>query len=74
MEKLIKPISLMQDILNNAPTPRPSSLILAIVFWTFNFMGQVTHTEANLWLATAVSLFAAIRYIADFIKWYKNRK
>lgn len=73
MEKLIK-LSLMQDILNNAPTPRTSSLLLAIAFWTFHFMGTVTHTEANLWLATAVSLFAAIRYIADFIKWFKNRK
>jgi len=74
MEKLLN-IPIVYALLNgHPPTPRWSSIILAISFWAFHFMGTVTHTEANLWLATAVSIFAAIRYIADFIKWLKNRK
>ena len=73
MEKIINN-SMIHDVMNNAPTPRPSSLLLAVAFWTFHFMGTITHSEVNLWLATAVSVFAAIRYMADFIKWFKNRK
>ena len=73
MEKIIKTQSIMQDIINNSPSPRPSSIILAVSFWALQGLGTLTHTEFNLWLASCVSAFAAIRYISDFIKWFKNR-
>lgn len=73
-KELLNNTSLMHDIINHAPVPRPMSVLLAIAFWGFHIIGTATHTELNLTLATFVSVFALIRYAVDFINWLKNRK
>jgi hypothetical protein len=63
----------MNYIWSQMPLPRPLSIILAFGFWGFQFTGNVSHSEINLWLASCVSVFATIRYGVDFYKWIKNR-
>lgn len=73
MDKLINSASLMHDIWYHGPAVRPLSIVLAFIFWGNQIVGSVTHSGANLWLASAASVFAIIRYGFDFYKWLKNR-
>lgn len=63
----------MNYIWAQMPLPRPLSIILAFGFWGFQFTGNVSHSEINLWLASFVSMFAFIRYGYDFVRWFKNK-
>jgi hypothetical protein len=74
MEHITHKASMIYDLFVNLHSPRPASIVLAIWFWGFQFLGMINHSELNLWLASFVSIFAAIRYISDFIKWLKKKK
>ena len=68
----------MDNTHNSFPLPSNMGVMLFIAFWFFNIMGQSTHTELNLWIATIVGLGSLAKYGYEFYKFIlkhkKNRK